>query len=66
MFACLCVYLDSLSYINIDLWNSPGKKTGVGGHFLLQGDLPDPGIEPGSSELQADSLPSEPQGKPKI
>ena len=28
------------------------------------GDLPDPGIEPGSPALQADSLPSEPPGKP--
>ena len=27
------------------------------------GDLPDPGIEHGSSTLQADSLPSEPPGK---
>ena len=27
--------------------------------------LPDPGIELGSSALQADSLPSEPPGKPK-
>ena len=27
-------------------------------------DLPDPGIEPGSPTLQADSLPSEPPGKP--
>ena len=27
------------------------------------GDLPDPGIEPGSPALQADSLPSEPPGK---
>ena len=27
------------------------------------GDLPYPGIEPGSSTLQADSLPSEPPGK---
>ena len=26
-------------------------------------DLPDPGIEPGSPALQADALPSEPQGK---
>ena len=26
------------------------------------GDLPNPGIEPGSPALQADSLPSEPQG----
>ena len=28
------------------------------------GDLPDPGSEPGSPTLQADSLPSEPPGKP--
>ena len=28
------------------------------------GDLPNPGIEPTSSKLQADSLPSEPLGKP--
>ena len=28
------------------------------------GDLPDPEIEPGSSELQEDSLLSEPPGKP--
>ena len=27
-------------------------------------DLPDPGIKPGSSVLQADSLPAEPPGKP--
>ena len=26
------------------------------------GDLPNPGIEPGSPALQADSLPSEPRG----
>ena len=29
--------------------------------FPSPGDLPDPGIEPGSSAFQADSLPSEPQ-----
>ena len=29
------------------------------------GDLPNPEIEPRSSALQADSLPSEPPGKPK-
>ena len=27
------------------------------------GDLPNPGIEPGSPALQADALPSEPPGK---
>ena len=29
------------------------------------GDLPNPGMEPKSPALQADSLPAEPQGKPK-
>ena len=33
--------------------------------FLSPGDLPNPGIEPRSPTLQADSLPVEPQGKPK-
>ena len=32
--------------------------------FPSPGDLPDPGIELGSPTLQADSLPSEPPGKP--
>ena len=32
--------------------------------FLSLGDLPDPGIEPGSPALQADTLPFEPPGKP--
>ena len=34
--------------------------------FPSPGDLPDPEMEPGSSALQADSLPSEPPGKPYI
>ena len=29
-------------------------------------DLPDPGIEPRFTELQGDSLPSEPPGKPNL
>ena len=32
--------------------------------FPSPGDLPNPGIEPGSPALQADALPSEPPGKP--
>ena len=32
--------------------------------FLSPRDLPDPGIEPRSPALQADSLPSEPPGAP--
>ena len=34
--------------------------------FPTPGDLPDPGIESGSPELQADSLLSEPPGKPRL
>ena len=34
--------------------------------FPSPGDLPDPGIEPRSSRLQADTLPSEPGEKPLI
>ena len=32
--------------------------------FPSPGDLPNPGIEAGSPALQADTLPSEPPGKP--
>ena len=41
-----------------------GKNTGVGLPFPSPGDFPDPGIEPGSPALQADSLPTELRGKP--
>ena len=46
-------------------WNSLGQNTEVGSLSLLQGELPNPEIEPRSPALQADSLPAEPQGKPK-
>ena len=36
----------------------------IGLPFPSPGDLPDPGIEPTSPALQADSLPPEPPGKP--
>ena len=45
-------------------WNSPGKKYWSGLPFPSPGGLPDQGIEPVSPALQADSLPSEPPGKP--
>ena len=51
----------------LGLWDSSGKNTGVGCHFLLQGTfldlslgLSDPEIEPRSHVLQADSSSSEP------
>ena len=47
--------------------DSPGKNTGVGCHALLQGIFPTQGSNPGLDSLpsEADSLLSEPPGKPK-
>ena len=46
---------------NLGPWNSPGKDTGVQSHSLPSlGDLPDPGIKPGSPTVQADLSLSEP------
>ena len=45
-------------------WNSPGQNWS-GYPFPSPGDLPNPGIEPKSPTLQADSLPAEPQEKPR-
>ena len=44
--------------------DSPGKNTGMSCHSFFPGDLPNPGIEPRSPSLQADSLPAETPGKP--
>ena len=41
-----------------------GQKFWRGWPFPAPGDLPKPGIEPGSPALQADSLLSEPPRKP--
>ena len=42
----------------------PRQEYWSGLPFPSPGDLPDPGIEPSSLVLQADSLLSEPPGKP--
>ena len=47
----------------------PGKDAGMGCHFLLQGNLPDPGIEPMSPlspALAGRFLTTEPSGKPTL
>ena len=36
-----------LRHKNIPPWDSPGKSTGVGCHFLLQGIFPIQGLNPG-------------------
>ena len=59
----LSVMSNSLgSYELYKRWNSPGQNTG---EFPSPGDLPNPRFEPRSPSLQANSLPAEPQGKPK-
>ena len=45
-------------------FSTPGYWTGL--PFPSPGDLPNPGIEPGSPALQTDTLPSEPPGKPSV
>ena len=42
----------------------PRQEYWSGLPFPSPGDLPDPGIEPGSPALEADALTSEPSGKP--
>ena len=46
----------SMGFSRLECWS--------GLPFPSPGDLPDPGIEPGSPALQADTLSSEPPGKP--
>ena len=45
-------------------WDSPGKNTGVGCQLFLQGIFPTQGLNPRLLQCQADSLSSEPPGKP--
>ena len=47
----------------VPLSDFPGKIIAVGCHFLLPGNLPDPGIKLRSPALQVDSSPTELQGK---
>ena len=44
-------------------WDFPGKNTGVGFHFLLQG-FPDPGIKTMSPTLAGGFFTTEPPGNP--
>ena len=49
--------IQSMEFSRPEYWN--------GQPFPSPGDLPDPGSEPRSPALQADSLPAEPPGKSK-
>ena len=69
----LCWQSNVSDFNTLSRFCSPGSSV----HGILQarvlewvaipspGDLPDPGIEPRSSALQEDGLPSEPPGKPQ-
>ena len=48
----------SMEFSRQEYWN--------GLPFPSSGDVPDPGIEPGSSTLQADALPAELPGSPEL
>ena len=62
---CRSVVSDSLGpHVLYSPRNFLGQNTGVGSPSS-PGDLPNPGIESRSPALQEDSLPAEPQGKPK-
>ena len=48
-------------------WDFPGKNTGVGCYFLLQGNLPNPGIEPlVSPAFTGRFFSTVPPGKPSV
>ena len=59
----LCDHMDCSSARLPCPWDAPGKNPGVGLHSLLQGDLPDPGIERGSSVSAGRFFTPEPPGK---
>ena len=46
-----------MEFFRHEYWSGLPFPSGI----FLPGDLPNPGIEPGSPALQADALPSEPQ-----
>ena len=46
-------------------WDFPGKNTGVGCHFPLQGIFPTQGLNPGLLHWQVDSLPPS-EGKVEV
>ena len=60
----LCDPMDCVAYQAPPSMGFSRQEYWSGLPFPSPGDLPDPGIEPGSPAFQADALPSEPPGKP--
>ena len=75
---CVCMHAQSCLTLQPNgLWParllcpgaSSGKNTGMGCHFILQGNLPDPGIEPVSpaaAVLAGGFFTTQTPGKPHI
>ena len=70
---CVCVLVSQLCPTvrphGLESWSSSSvhgilQARILNGLAVPSGDLPDPGIEPGSPALQADTLLFEPPGKP--
>ena len=59
----LCDRMDSILHQAPPSMGFSRQEYWSGLPFPSPGNLPNPGIEPRSPALQADSLPSEPQGK---
>ena len=56
----------TVAYRLLHSWDSPGKSTRVGCHFLLQGIFLTQGSNPGLSHCRQTLLPSEPPGKYRV
>ena len=54
----------TVAYQALPSMGFPRQEYWSGLPFPSPGDLPNPGMEPGSPALQTDTLPSEPPGKP--
>ena len=62
--SCLFATAWTVAYQAPPSMGFPRQEYWSGLPFPSPGDLPNPGIEPGSPALQADALPSEPLAKP--
>ena len=71
-FLCCCLSLSHVCLLcapvdcspQVHPWDFPGKNTGVDWRFFLQGNLPDPRIEPMFLALAGRFFTAEPRGKP--